>query len=345
MGPFGREDHSVGGPTNPPQYSANSTTPLIDTSGSSSGSWHNLVNSVSSQDYAAAMRNLSKNPPNFNLPGSESSSPEVIGYNILADRNVTAVQVSDRLDMQVRAGMDEVTASQLASQGNGFKGVVVTDARTPMSRAAPELANATTLAGVSMVPYIGEAADAMVLLDPNSSWPERGVALGSLTLNLLAGGLLPNYGALRYGTRVDNVVDAAPNPGMIRVSESVGEVAPSSGGARCVRSADPTVANSTRAWRVGDPINNLTSRGRVPSWDAVRQRYWKNEAFYRSGEYSSAELVRMRQGLAPQRLNFRTGKLESIHLHHDPPQSAGGLFDFEPLWPEAHRQIHRGGGS
>jgi len=86
----------------------------------------------------------------------------------------------------------------------------------------------------------------------------------------------------------------------------------------------------------------LTAKGDVPSWDAVRQRYWKNEAFGRPGEYEAADLGRMRQGLAPQRVN-QFGELESIQLHHDPPQSAGGLFDFKPMWPDEHIRIHRGG--
>ena len=106
-----------------------------------------------------------------------------------------------------------------------------------------------------------------------------------------------------------------------------------------------TVANSTRGWRVGDPINNLTAKGNVPSWTAVRQRFWKNQAFYNAAECKAADLARMRQGLAPQRVNRDTGLLESMHLHHDPPQSAGGLFDFESMWPPHHWELNYGSGS
>jgi hypothetical protein len=101
----------------------------------------------------------------------------------------------------------------------------------------------------------------------------------------------------------------------------------------------PTVANTTRGWRVGDPINNLTSTGRVPSWSAVRQRFWKNEAHFNPGNYSEANLARMRQGLAPQRINRTTGQVESMELHHTPPQRDGGLFDVQPVWPDQHRRI------
>jgi hypothetical protein len=99
----------------------------------------------------------------------------------------------------------------------------------------------------------------------------------------------------------------------------------------------------TRGWKVGDPINNLTAKGNVPSWDAVRQRIWKNEAFYNPGQYTARDLGRMQQGLAPQRLN-QFGQWESMHLHHNPPQSAGGLFDVEPLWPPQHWDVHYGNG-
>ena len=105
-----------------------------------------------------------------------------------------------------------------------------------------------------------------------------------------------------------------------------------------------TLPNTTRGWRVGDPINNLTRRGNVPSWSAVRQRIWKNQALYNPSRYAPADLVRMRQGLAPQRLSPTTGLLESMHLHHNPPQSAGGLFDVEALWPPEHWNLHHGTG-
>jgi hypothetical protein len=101
----------------------------------------------------------------------------------------------------------------------------------------------------------------------------------------------------------------------------------------------PTLPNTTRGWRVGDPINDLTSTGRVPSWTAVRQRFWKNEAHFNPGNYSEANLARMRQGLAPQRINPRTGQLESMELHHTPPQRDGGLFDVRPVWPDDHALI------
>ena len=97
-----------------------------------------------------------------------------------------------------------------------------------------------------------------------------------------------------------------------------------------------TLPNTTRGWSVGDPINNLTAEGNVPSWTAVRERFWKNEAHLNSGNYSADNLSRMQQGLAPQRVNPRTGQLESMKLHHGPPQRDGGLFDVQPVWPDDH---------
>jgi hypothetical protein len=98
------------------------------------------------------------------------------------------------------------------------------------------------------------------------------------------------------------------------------------------------VANATRGWRVGDPINNLTAKGNVPSWSAVRQRIWKNEAFYNAESYSAGNVTRMRQGLAPQQIN-RFGQIESMEFHHWPPQRQGGLFDVTPMWPSDHAAI------
>ena len=61
-------------------------------------------------------------------------------------------------------------------------------------------------------------------------------------------------------------------------------------------SSDPRKARSygqVSGWKVGDPLDNLTSAGNVPSWSTVRQRYWKNEAYYDSGRYDDENLERL----------------------------------------------------
>jgi len=108
----------------------------------------------------------------------------------------------------------------------------------------------------------------------------------------------------------------------------------------------PTQANNVCGWKVGDTINNRTLLGDVPSWITVRARHWKNEAFkHKNGlplnkelkyEPTPENIARMEKGLAPQRLNRDTGKIESIELHHEPPQREGGLFDFEELTVKEH---------
>ena len=110
-------------------------------------------------------------------------------------------------------------------------------------------------------------------------------------------------------------------------------------GSRAGASPNRTVTNSTVGWNVGDPINNLTSRGTVPSWSAVRQRFWKNEVLNNSSQYSAANIERMKRGLAPQRVNPATGALESMELHHLPAQRNGGLYDVKPVWPDEHGAI------
>ena len=40
--------------------------------------------------------------------------------------------------------------------------------------------------------------------------------------------------------------------------------------------------------------------------------------------------------MAPQYLNKETLKMESVELHHEPPQRLGGLFDFEELKVNEH---------
>jgi hypothetical protein len=100
--------------------------------------------------------------------------------------------------------------------------------------------------------------------------------------------------------------------------------------------ASETVSNATRGWKVGEPINNLTSNGNLPSWSTVRQRYWKNRALDASpGDFTPGNLARMRRGLAP--MDPLTGL--SKELHHSPPQRNGGLFEVEEVWPWEHEVI------
>ena len=95
-----------------------------------------------------------------------------------------------------------------------------------------------------------------------------------------------------------------------------------------------------RGWKVGQSITNLTARGRIPSWSAVRRRFWKNEALFNPDVYDAANLARMRQrGLAPQRVNDLTGAMESMELHHTPAVRDGGHFEFTPLWPDDHAAV------
>ena len=105
--------------------------------------------------------------------------------------------------------------------------------------------------------------------------------------------------------------------------------------------ADDLVKVATKSgWEVGEPVTNLTAKGNVPAWSTVRQRFWKNESFLGGSAYSESNLLRMKKGLAPQRLNPNTGLMESMELHHHVvPQRNGGLFDFMKVWPDEHRAL------
>lgn len=103
-------------------------------------------------------------------------------------------------------------------------------------------------------------------------------------------------------------------------------------------------SNVAKGWKVGDPIDTLTKAGNQPSWSAVRQRYWKNEAFSNPKNYSSENIARMQKGLAPQRFNELTENMESMELHHIIPQRSNlpGINNYDNLksvWPDEHQLI------
>ncbi|MCB9397610.1 MAG: hypothetical protein H6510_07340 [Acidobacteria bacterium] len=97
-------------------------------------------------------------------------------------------------------------------------------------------------------------------------------------------------------------------------------------------------------WRRGDPIDKPLPDGSAPSWDTVQSRYWKNrfEASKNTGEFTEANLQRMRRGTAPQDFNPRTGKWESRELHHVIPQRANGPnspINLRELTPDWHAEM------
>ena len=91
-----------------------------------------------------------------------------------------------------------------------------------------------------------------------------------------------------------------------------------------------------RGWHVGDSIDNLTKAGNTPSWSTVRQRYWKNEAYYNPQEYGD-QLGRMRKGLAPL-----DDLGESMELHHPLGRAGNNYYNFTPVTRRQHQIIHYG---
>ncbi|MBP7588381.1 MAG: RHS repeat protein [Thermoanaerobaculia bacterium] len=97
-------------------------------------------------------------------------------------------------------------------------------------------------------------------------------------------------------------------------------------------------------WRRSEAIDKPLPDGRNPSWDVVRSRYWKNryEASRSTGEFSAANLERMRRGTAPVDYNPRTGVFESRELHHVVAQQHGGAnapLNLRELTPDWHAEV------
>jgi hypothetical protein len=103
----------------------------------------------------------------------------------------------------------------------------------------------------------------------------------------------------------------------------------------------PSARDAILYWKKGDDIFDRTTKGRLPAWKTIAQRYWKNES-QRQGaveKWGSENLARMKGGRAPQQINRKTAEMESRELHHHPiPQREGGR-EFMEVWPEEHAAI------
>lgn len=62
-----------------------------------------------------------------------------------------------------------------------------------------------------------------------------------------------------------------------------------------------------KRWSRGDAVEKPMPDGSSPRWDVARGRYWKNRAHLAdAGEFSAANMRRMRRGSAPLDYNSRT---------------------------------------
>ncbi len=112
---------------------------------------------------------------------------------------------------------------------------------------------------------------------------------------------------------------------VVKAISKAGDVA---GAVKTVNKVDNAVGMARtvkRGWKVGDDITALTRAGNAPSWSTVRQRYWKNEAFYNPFTYPN-DLSRMKKGLAPK---GRDGF--SMELHHPYGRIGENFYIFRRL--------------
>ena len=96
--------------------------------------------------------------------------------------------------------------------------------------------------------------------------------------------------------------------------------------------------SNNKGWKVGQDISKPTRAGKPPSWTALRQRFWENEAYYHPEQYSEENLRLMEKGLAP-----RDAFGIPMELHHPYGRLGSNFYYFEPMTHGSHIKIHYGG--
>ncbi len=188
-----------------------------------------------------------------------------------------------------------------------------------------------TLDAVGVIPGVGEVADAINGTIYLAEGDYTNAALSYVSCIPLGGDAVGKGGKLVNSAidASDDILDLASDT--LRQTDNIADTA-----SDVIRNTDNV------GWHVGDPIDNLTKAGNEPAWSTVRQRYWKNEAYYNAGNYDADNLERMKKGLAPQSVNPNTGELESMELHHIIPQRDSGpntTDNLMPLWPDEHALV------
>ncbi len=213
-----------------------------------------------------------------------------------------------------------INADSVTSTGQGFVGnnMFAYCGNSPASRA--DIGGyywETVLDVISLCVSIGD-----VVGNPDDPMAWLGVVadVASLILPCIAaGGVI-----VKFLTKADDVVDAA------KAIDNIHDTA------KVIGNFDDTVDTVKVGWHVGDDITNLTKAGNIPSWTTVRQRYWKNEAYFNPDRYLD-DLDRLKKGLAPIGEDGF-----SMELHHPLGRNGKNFFVFEPLTQSQHRFIHYG---
>ena len=168
--------------------------------------------------------------------------------------------------------------------------------------------------------------------NPSDPWAWVGLIGDVVDLVPFVSGVGEATDLIRVATKADDFVDAIDDVhDTARAIDRIGDGLDTS-------KTVSKITNTTKqkGWKLGDDITNLTKAGNEPSWTTVRQRYWKNQAYYNPNKYPN-DLERMQKGLAPIGCDGYP-----MELHHINGRKGSNFYIFEPLTRTEHRYIHYG---
>ena len=157
-----------------------------------------------------------------------------------------------------------------------------------------------------------------VVEDPDDPWAWAGLIGDAVDLIPFVAGVGEATRLINTGRKVLDAADDLHDAGKV------------------IDNIDDSIDTIKTGWNLGDDVRNLTKAGNTPSWSTIRQRYWKNEAFYHPELYPD-DLARLKKGLAPIGSDGF-----SMELHHPLGRHGDNFFCFEPVTRTQHRWIHYG---
>ena len=121
----------------------------------------------------------------------------------------------------------------------------------------------------------------------------------------------------------------------VKITKSLKKATTVKDAAKKINDVSSAAKTTKRGWKVGDDITNLTRAGKDPSWSTVRQRYWKNQAYYAPYKFPQ-DISRMKKGLAPIGWDGF-----SMQLHHPHGRDGLNFYKFKPLTRTEHILEHK----
>lgn len=180
------------------------------------------------------------------------------------------------------------------------------------------------------------------MIDPNGSFGWFAAIGVALTIISLVSEFTKPKNERTVASTVSAIAGAVPGLNVISKTSKAAKVISTVSKTSSSYKKVTTSKKTTSQWTVLEPINKKKYNGENPTWATVRRRYWKQEAYYNSNNYTAEALARMQRGQAPLVWDTKFKKYMSMEIHHINGRKISdphNIDNLQALTPAQHAKV------